>query len=119
MWAWLHHILDPHCEECNRCQTCEVLKEQLAAERILNKTLLDKLTQEDVRVEQQVPPVPPSAMPRQIPWRVQRQMLEADDRKAAALKLQKEQELKHIPVVGPNTIDSVEIDELEKEIGIK
>lgn len=119
MWKWLHHILDPHCEECNRCPTCEVLKEQVETERIFNKVLLDKLTEKNIPTVPLTEPIPPSAMPHTIPWRVKRQMLEADDRKAAALKIQKEQELRHIPKVGPNTIDDVRVEELEKEVGIK
>jgi hypothetical protein len=106
MWKWLHHLLDPHCEECNRCPTCEVLKQQVETERIFNKVLLDKLTEKDAQIEPQVAPVPPSAMPRTLTWRVRRQMLEADDRKAAALKIQKEQELQQ------------QVTELEKEVGI-
>jgi len=85
------------------CNTCEVLREQLANSERERRDLLNRLL-EPSKLE------PPSTdkeeyksiTPQFIPWRVKQQMLEAEDRKKAQLMKEKAQE----------------IEELEKELEI-
>jgi hypothetical protein len=85
------------------CQTCEVLREQLARSERERIELLHKLIDapkpsiEPVSIEE-----PQAITPQFIPWRVRQQMLEAEDRKRAELTKAKEKE----------------INELEKQLGI-
>jgi hypothetical protein len=82
---WFHHITQPHCMECNECKGCVILKEQLNAERINNKKLIDAI------VNQLNPPVrevvektrEPEEIKTAVPWKVRREMLEREDRIAA------------------------------------
>lgn len=85
------------------CETCEILREQLAKSdaerRELLTRLLAKETPEPSPIEEkEFEPIRPQF----IPWRVRQQMLEAEDRKKAQLMNDKKKE----------------IDELEKELGI-
>lgn len=88
MFRWLHHILNPHCAECNHNPLVEELKEQLALARRENERLLEHIIQPKV-IEKEVPiqRAQEPIKPRHIPWEVRRQMLEERDRLTAeALK---------------------------------
>lgn len=99
--AAIHHLLNPHCVACGEeerirserkeeqkiCQNCEYLKLQLEKIQELNKELIDKLTNKPETPVIEQPKTEP-IVPRFIPWRVRRQMLEAEDR----VKAQKERE---------------------------
>jgi len=85
------------------CETCEILRMQLAESNAERKDLLHRLL-EPKQVE---PPSIPNEehvpiTPQFTPWRVKQQMLEAEDR--AKAKLMRDR--------------SAEIDKLEKEVGI-
>lgn len=86
------------------CVTCEVLRNQLdesnRERRELLTRILDKEKPEPSRTEkEEYEPIKPAF----TPWRVRQQMLEAEDRKQAQLMRDKKQE----------------INELEKELGVK
>lgn len=86
------------------CNTCEVLREQLANSERERRELLNRLL-EPSRAE---PPStiaerPEPIQPQFTPWRVRQQMLEAEDRKKAQLMRDKNEE----------------IENLEKELGVK
>ncbi len=91
--------LDPR-----HCETCEILRIQLDESNRERKELLHRLLDKDK-------PEPPATEPQEfkpiqsqfIPWRVRQQMLEQEDRKKAELMRAK----------------TAEIEELEKELGIK
>lgn len=99
MWMWLHHIVNPHCNECIReremmiqCESCETLHEQLGiANRekdILLKKILE-LTSSKLNIPESEH-VPANANPqplfnRSIPWKIRQQALEAEDREKAKL----------------------------------
>lgn len=109
---WIHHMLDPHCEECiemqieqARCRTCEVLKTELENAHALNRELLDSLTDKKVEEPIQTPEEP--LAPKFVPWTVKRQMLERENRKANQLRKEFEKSL-----------NETEIDDLEKEMDI-
>ncbi len=84
MINWIHRLLNPHCPDCydlerdkSVCNTCEVLKMQLAEANQREKLLLEKLFPPDLNeVVPEVEPVPPQY----IPWRVKQQQLEQADR---------------------------------------
>jgi hypothetical protein len=87
-----------------RCESCEILREQLykcERDRIeLTARLLD--------IGKSEPPTPVDErelkpiMPQYVPWRVRQQMLEAEDHKKAELMKSRQKE----------------IEELEKQVGI-
>ena len=85
------------------CATCEVLREQLHKSDRERGELLARLL-EGNKTEPPAPtrdePVP--ITPQFVPWRVRQQMLEQEDRKKAQLMRDK----------------AVEIEELEKELGV-
>lgn len=87
------------------CQTCEVLREQLASSERERRELLTRLLDKD-KPEPSTLPEERELKPigvQHVPWRIRQQMLEAEDRKQAQLLKQKTQE----------------ITELEKELGVK
>lgn len=87
------------------CETCEVLREQLAGSERERRELLARLLERDKPdpVPQTDEEVNVPITPQFTPWRVRQQLLEAEDRKRAALLRDK----------------SKEIEALEKEVGIK
>lgn len=110
MFKWLHRLFNPHCPDCMSesqdsriCPTCEVLKSQIESLRYEKNQLLNKLLnptepvetksyEEEVKIQ----------IPRTTPWHVRRQMLEAEDRKAAQLMRDK----------------AVPVEDLEKELDL-
>lgn len=79
------------------CETCEILREQLAKSdaerRELLTRLLAKETPEPSPVkEEEFQPIKPQF----IPWRVRQQMLEAEDRKKAQVMNDKAKEIKEL-----------------------
>lgn len=98
---WLHRLLNPHCESCmdeireNRiCNSCETLKStvtrlQFENERLLNNLLIKPIDEVKVFEKEELKPI----MPNHVPWKVQRQMLEKEDRQKALLMRTKTEEL--------------------------
>ena len=85
------------------CNTCEVLRSQLAESNKERRELLNRL------LEPSKPEPPPAVVeefkpiqPAFVPWRVRQQMLEAEDSQKARLMREKAQE----------------IQKLEKEMGV-
>lgn len=96
------------------CQNCDYFKLQIESLQHRNEQLVRQLTQTDV------PPVPVTETkeplkPRFIPWRTRRQMLEAEDARAAQVMRQKQQEIKSA-VVAPSDDPDVKALEAEMEI---
>lgn len=85
------------------CPVCEVLREQLHRSEAERKELLHRalapppIESVSPKDEQQIP-----IQPQFIPWRVRKEMLEAEDRKQAELLRNK----------------AAEISKLEKELGV-
>lgn len=109
MYKWFG--LDP-----TPCATCEVYREQLARSERERVDLLHKLLEKD-KPEPVVPldkedMVP--ILPRFIPTRVKRQMMEAEDRKKFQLLKDKEKELAELKKGAP----SKSVEELERELGV-
>lgn len=81
--------LDPR-----RCESCEILREQLLLSNNERVELLHRLLDKD-----KVEPSPTQVEefkpinPQFIPWRVRQQMLEAEDRKAASVLRNREKEI--------------------------
>lgn len=94
MFHWLHHLFNPHCVECRSerqensiCQTCEVLTTQLARSNVEKDNLLSQIERmANPSVPAEVPVETPEPLkPRVIPWAVQRNIMEAEDRHKAKL----------------------------------
>jgi hypothetical protein len=114
--GWLHRLLHPHCEHCieqQRCDACEVLREELAIAHRVNQSLLDKLTAMDKPVandseDGEAKPV----LPKVVPWSVRRAELERED-------MLKADRLKADELIEEFSIDSGDdIEKLEKEVGL-
>jgi hypothetical protein len=107
------------------CQTCDYLKNQLEIERQFNKVLMDKLTnkpEETIKTPERPEPI---VKPSFIPWRTRRQLLEAEDKRAAQVMQDKEKELQRAKdVSGPSggvqiaANDDPDVIALEKEMDI-
>ena len=109
MSNWIHRLFNPHCPHCKDekiedklCSSCETLRAQLEIANYENKRLLDKILAEP-KSEPSKPP-PEITIPRNVPWSVRRQMLEAEDREKARL-------MREAPKPVP-------VEELEKELDI-
>jgi hypothetical protein len=108
---WIHHLINPHCDECQherQCKSCETLKEQLVLANMEKKQMLETIlsfnsppARDNITINQEPPK---DALDKLIPWRVRRQMLEAEDRERA--RLMKESESRRIA-------------ELEEEVKLK
>jgi hypothetical protein len=86
------------------CQTCEVLRQALDESNRERRELLNRLLTKDQveppsTTKEELTPIKPQF----TPWRVRQEMLEAEDRQKARIMKEKEKE----------------IDELEKELGVK
>jgi hypothetical protein len=118
MFHWLHHLFNPHCAECNEksyedkvCKSCETLKEQLAIANIEKRQMLESILSLTAKPaeNQSSPPVDYEKLkPKMMTWNVRRQMLEAEDRKAAQVLAEQRK----------NKDVEKDIEELEKEVGI-
>lgn len=114
---WIHHFLNPHCEHCRNekfesevvvCHSCETLKTQLAIANNEKNQLLNTILS-FTRKPEESPSVivrPENVKPGMMTWRVRKQMLEAEDKKAAELLAEQR---KRKDVVN-------EIEKLEKEL---
>lgn len=101
--------------EVRRCESCETLREQLAIangdrERLL-KAILDAnkpvaAVSEPETHSETIAPI----LPKNVPWRVRREMLENEDRAKAEILRKKELEIKEA---------TKSTEELEKELGIE
>src|SRR6266850_1089322 len=84
---WFHHTFNPHCDLCNECKSCVTLKEQLNAERINNKKLIEAIINQ-LNPKEIIEPKPideTREIKSPIPWKVRREMLEREDRINAEL----------------------------------
>ena len=99
-----------------RCETCEILRDQLDESNKERKELLAKLLEK--REPEPPPPINIQEMepirPQHVPWRVRQQLLEQEDRKTAQLLKDKERELRSVPTPAV----TASIDSLEQELGI-
>jgi hypothetical protein len=123
MFHWLHHLLNPHCPQCQMeaidrkvCASCEVLSQQLAIANIEKKQMLETILSFSKPAENQSsPPVDYEKLkPRMMTWNVRKQMLEAEDRKAAQV-LAEQRKAAEAAKENPRT-ESIE--QLEREVGI-
>lgn len=116
MFGWLRELLEIRAEfrerllrldteashDKNICSSCEILKEQLAIANIDREKLLARLVDKPETPKDE-PPIE-ITKPRVMPWRVKRQLLEAEDREKARVLRQ-----------APKPDD---VSDLEKELGI-
>lgn len=142
MFKWLHHLLDPHCSECQLqadrlsmpgCESCDTLRMQLAIVNAEKRQMLESILALTKPVEVQPPTQrvsPERAASAALPWNARRQLLEAEDRvKAQIIAKQKKDEAEAKKAVGPVSITHSDkpvniddraqsIEQLEKELNI-
>lgn len=85
---WFHQLINPHCDYCVDCVSCKVLKEQLELANIEKTKLLNALlavTNPPVKEEIIPTEIKRELSPKNIPWRIKRQMLEEEDRARAKI----------------------------------
>lgn len=92
MLNFFHHLFNPHCPDCKEesqeskiCNSCEILRTELATVRFENQQLLDKIFElvSPKPIEQTHEMVNPQPINSSMSFRVRRQMLEAEDRAKA------------------------------------
>ena len=127
---FIREYLDIRRDSASYCKSCETYKEQLAVTNHEKKILLEQILHkpEPVKVEREV--APQAIMPKIVPWHIQRQMLEAEDRAKAAVIRRQEEEAKHAQTMAAQnrSTDStnkiiqsneISVKELEKELGVE
>lgn len=107
MWGWLRELYDIRREnKIPHCDSCDILKVELAQERREKERLLNHILQPQVENTAREPEKPEPIIPKHVPWRVKQQELEAKDRAEAA----------RIMNQFKNRV--VKTEEIEKEMGI-
>ncbi len=97
------------------CEACEILRAQLASSERERRELLHKLLNPEpppaqITQKEELEPITPQF----TPWRMRKQMLEAEDRRQAELLRQR---AKEVASAEPET--AARINELEQELGVK
>lgn len=95
------------------CHSCETLQMQLSLKNEENKKLLDTILEMN-RPKVEIPVEHKSVipiLPKNIPWSVRQQMIEAEDRKAAQIIQERNRKL------AEQVVDE-EVEKLEKELEI-
>lgn len=120
---WFHHLLNPHCEHCKDiaedskvCKSCETLTHQLEIANFEKKQLLQAVLDNQKPVPEQTNLAAtrqPASIKNNISWAVRKQMLEAEDRKAASLRNEANKN-----IVDKLATDNSEIEELERSLGV-
>jgi hypothetical protein len=105
------------------CESCETLRQQLYESNMERKDLLNRLLngnqsepQQSEKAEELTP-----ITPAYVPWQTRKRLLEAEDKKAAAILRKKQEEIDQLKVEeqkNPVTVDPT-IAELEKELQIE
>jgi hypothetical protein len=126
MWtkfrAWLHHLLDPHCEECfhyeveaeeksKHCKTCDVYRSELdRAHRVINE-LVEKITYTPGSIQEAPAQVNFQELgPRKMAFRERRRLLEESKRKEAEIlrEFRKNNEVSSVGAIQPITEDDLD-----------
>lgn len=114
MSNWIHKLFNPHCTECNVCNSCEMLKTQINILNSTNSDLIKQIVFLTTPKSVETQPLPdndtkPIQTTKHMPWRMKQAMLEAEDRVKAEVLKQRENE---IAAAEKST------EELEKELGL-
>ena len=119
---FFHQLRHPHCEHCTEelvtskiCDSCETLRVQLERANYDKNELLTRILEltapkNEVVEKRELVPI---TQPRQIPWAVRRQMLEAEDRKKAQLLAKAPQP------TAPQTVEELEKDIVGEEDALR
>ena len=130
--AFIREWQDIKREKNSYCKSCEAYKELLAISNFEKKQLLERLLYVPTKEVVETQPSPSPILPKIIPWKIQRQILEAEDRAtAAALRAKNEEMQKAARVASASggvqaptaqhmeTSSEISIGELEKELGVE
>src|SRR6266850_2663934 len=92
MSNFIHRWLNPHCSECitekhdnSICHSCEVLQMELERLRQENNRLLEYILQKPEPEQRINTEELKMVMPKSLPWKARKQMLENEDREKAKL----------------------------------
>lgn len=108
MWNWLRELYDIRREnKMSRCDSCDILKVELAQERREKERLLNHILNPQPQSEPTAEK-PEPIMPKHVPWRVKQQELETRDRQEAA----------RILAQFKDRVKSADTEKLEKDMGI-
>lgn len=129
MFHWLHHLFNPHCDQCKEesqenkvCESCETLKMQLSIANAEKQQMLNSILSFTAprQENQSSPPVDYEKLkPKMMTWNVRRQMLEAEDRKQAQILAEQKKKDAEAAKQAPAGQDrTAAIEELEKELGL-
>src|SRR5215813_14986389 len=89
--SFIREYLNTRWERKQFCKSCELLKTELDRANFEKKQLMDKFVLISVPPVMRDEPVSQPLMPKNVPWKIKRELLEAEDRaKAAALRRQRE-----------------------------
>jgi|SRR5882672_9047718 len=138
MFSWLHHILEPHCQQCREerqeerqedsvCASCETLRLQLEIANYEKRQLLESILRPQQSVPSAIQGTPQALQPKSIPWSVRKQMLESEDRKQAQLMREAQEQSNKLATSIPRGTggdlsvsikESQSIESLERELGV-
>jgi len=110
--AFIREIINSRFERRIYCKSCDILREELAQERKEKRALLDRFVFKEVPQSAIINDTPQPITSRVVPWKIQRELLEAEDRaKAATIRRAREEQEKL-------KLDEVSVAQLEKELGL-
>jgi len=123
---FLREYINIRRESKSYCKSCETYKEQLNLANHEKRMLLEQFLHPNKPEPVPVEIAPQPIIPQIVPWKIQREMLEKEDRaKAATLRRQAEEEEKARKYAadkrekeGPIEDKGISIDALEKELEI-
>lgn len=106
-------------ERRDHCKSCLILQEQLTGALAREAKLIAVITTKPEEKKVEIPETPQPIVPKVVPWHIQRQMLEAEDRvKAAAMRSVAENAAKAAKSSDSLEEREISIDALEKELKI-
>lgn len=112
MFGWLRELYEirhTNRERALYCEACDVLKVELAQERLEKQRLLNHILHPKAEEEPVISNDTQPIVPRHVPWRVKQQELETKDRAEAARIMKQFQNRAKGPV---------DTEKLEKDMGI-
>lgn len=121
--TFLREYLDLRRESKSYCKSCETLREQLNVANHEKKVLLDQILYKPEKPVAEIEKAPVPITPKIVPWKVQREILEAEDRAKAKIIRQQQEEYARAQISKNQTSEPIEnssisVEQLEKELEI-
>jgi len=120
---FIRNWMNTRWERKSYCKSCEILKEQLALANHDKRVLMERFVLTKPEMPAILTETPQAIQPKIVPWRVQRELLEAEDRAKAATIRRQQEDAKKANKTGElsDTVEnhSISVSELEKELGVQ